>query len=308
MNYICFDVGGTAVKHALLTEDGTIVQKNQFPTVHTSKDAFLASLKETVQEYEKEYSIESIGISMPGTIDPYTGESILAGALYSLYGENVKELLEAEVSLPVFIENDANCALLAEKFNGNAVGVEDILLLTIGTGIGGALMIDNQLIYGHQYKAGEFGMMHIDISRRPNTTLHELASTSALIRFYKESKKLSEERSVEGIQIFEEMETDSEVKSIVDEWVYYLAKGIFNVASFVNPQKILIGGGISANPKLLPLILQTLDQNPYWEDFGTTVETCLHQNNAGLIGVLFYVLKKTKELNKKGAFHVPPRT
>lgn len=298
MSYICFDVGGTAVKHALVTKKGTILQQNNFPTNHGGKDKFIDSLLLIIKEYEFEDTIEGIGLSFPGIVDPTKGTSITAGALYSLYKENIKKDLHKKTNYLVTIENDANCALLAEKFNGKAMTNKDVLLVTVGTGIGGALMVQEHLVYGHQFKAGEFGMMRIDLSQQPDTTLHELASTSALVRFYKEAKNISNETVIDARQILVEMDKDPIVMNIVNRWIDYLATGIFNMVVFMNPEKILVGGGISANPKLIPLIQTALAKNPHWIDFGVEIDSCQHQNNAGILGALYCILEEKKRLEE----------
>jgi beta-glucoside kinase len=294
---VSFDIGGTFIKHGLLNKKGFILEKDKYPTNHVSKEKFINSLVGIINKYKEKYVIQAIGISIPGVVDSKTGQSILAGALYHLYDENIKELIEKKIDCPVYIENDANCALLAEKYRGNALGSSDIILLTIGTGIGGAIMVSNQLVDGHEFKSGEFGMMHVDISKNPNATLHDLASTSALIKSYKKNMSIPENQAVDGREIFEQMNKNSIVKSTVDMWLTYLSNGIFNMAVFTNPQKILIGGGISENPKLLPLIKEKLTENIHWKDFKTEIETCKFRNDAGLIGAFYNILLNNESLN-----------
>lgn len=298
MSYVCFDVGGTAVKHALITESGKILQQNNFPTVHTNKEDFIQSLLLVIKEYEKEQIIDGIGLSFPGIVDPETGYLFTAGALYSLYGENIKAALHEKTGYLITVENDANCALLAEKLNGKATADKDVLLVTVGTGIGGALMVQEQVVHGYQFKAGEFGMMRIDFGQQPHTTLHELASTSALIRFYKEAKKILPETVVDARQIFIEMDRDPVINAVVSRWIDYLAIGIFNMVVFMNPEKVLIGGGVSANPKLIPLIQTALAKNPHWMDFEVPIDSCQHQNNAGLFGALYCLLQEKNVFKK----------
>lgn len=297
MYFMSFDIGGTFVKYGLLNKEGVILKKEKIPTNHESKALFINSLVEIINMYEKEYVIQAIGISMPGVIDSKNGQAILAGALYHLYGENIRELIEKKTNYPVYIENDANCALLAEKYKGNALGLSDIVLLTIGTGIGGAIMVDNQLVNGHEFKSGEFGMMRIDVSNNPNATLHELASTSALIKSYKKNMSIPKSQEVDGREVFDQMDKNNIVKLTVDKWLTYLSSGIFNMGVFTNPQRILIGGGVSENPKLLTLIQGKLDENLHWKDFKTEIDVCKFRNDAGLIGAFYNVLLSNQSFN-----------
>ena len=296
MNYICFDIGGTFVKHAVIKSNGVMCTQDTFATVHESKELFIASLLEVIQQYESECVIHGVGISMPGVVDPNSGVSVTAGALYALYGENVLHSIQEKVSYPVIIENDANCALLAEKLNGKAVENKDVVLLTIGTGIGGAIMVNDQLIHGHQFKSGEFGMMRIDHVRHPNRTLHELASTTALVDLFKE--RFGTVEPINGKEIMQKMRQEKEVAQVVDEWAENIGVAIFNIAAFMNPEKILIGGGISADPLLLPIVLKALDKNIHWQDFGVPIEICRHENNAGLLGALYCLLHKPEMIQQ----------
>lgn len=294
LNYICFDIGGTFVKHAVVEANGNILTQDVLPTVHETKDLFVSSLLHIITQYEKNYEVSGIGVSMPGVVDPKVGISITAGAIYSLYGENILEALREAVTYPVTIENDANCALLAEKLNGKAVGNKDIVLLTIGTGIGGAIMVNGQLIHGSQFKSGEFGMMRINHSTNPHQTLHESASTTALIQNYQDH--FGKDETINGKEIMMRMRQDEAVEKVVRKWTENIAVAIFNIAAFMNPEKILIGGGISADPLLLPMIMDAAQQNIHWQDFGVPIEICAHKNNAGLLGALYYLLQEPETI------------
>lgn len=290
MDVVCFDIGGTEVKYGLLDKYGKIISKGSFPTIHTSKENFVDSLAQKIKQYESKGKIDGIGISIPGVVEVKTGKTITAGALYHLYGENIKDLLSKYFPYPISVENDANSALMAETLNGAAKGMKEVIMVTIGTGIGGAILSDGKIVYGNEYKAGEFGMMRLDMINQPHVTLHELASTAALIRLYKEEKKLSKHTLVDPREILLEMETDEKVYRIVNQWASYLAAGLFNIIVSFNPQKVIIGGGISANAKLLPLIHFHLSKNQHWQDFEVSIEMAKYRNDAGLIGALASLL------------------
>jgi beta-glucoside kinase len=286
MKYVCFDIGGTNVKYGLLDQQGNLLSQGSFPTIHSSKEEFVESLVLKIKKYEKKEEISGIGISLPGVIEPHTGKALTAGALYHLYGENIKDILSSHFSYPINVENDANCALMAEYLNGEAQELDDVVLVTIGTGIGGAILSQGKIVYGRDYKAGEFGMMRINVINQPDVTLHELASTSALINLYREKKSLSHCVLIDGEKILREMETDTEVREVVNEWLRYLATGLFNIVVSFNPQKLILGGGISANPKLLSLVEGILKDNPHWQDFQVDIQLAKYRNDAGLIGAL----------------------
>lgn len=294
MSYVCFDIGGTAIKYVLIEESGEIVSRGSSPTNQTSTEEFVQFLVQKVKRYEKTHIIEGIGISVPGIVEKETGRSITAGAITHLYGRNIKEILNSYFSYPVHVENDARCALKAELSRGSAQGLDDVLLMTIGTGIGGAVAYDGRIIYGKNYKTGEFGMMRLEASEHPSQTMHEVASTSALIKGYKKLKQMDTTVLVDAKAIFSEMSTDKEVAEVVDKWLDYLTAGIFNVAASFNPERIVIGGGISANPILLPMIKRKLILNPHWEDYQTQVATATFKNDAGVMGALAFLLEKQR--------------
>lgn len=288
MSYVCFDIGGTLIKHAVYSTEGQLQTSGEYQTPLDTKENFYQKLTEQVQIYEGQHTISGIGISMPGFIDPTTGRALTAGALYELYEENILEGIQAGLSqtYPMAIENDANCAALAEQLSGHAVGLENFLLITIGTGIGGAIVLNGQLYRGNTFRAGEFGQMHIDVGTSPFKTAHELAATSALVKAYKEHKQLDSDVYIDARDIMTEMATDSAVKQLVDQWLVYLAAVIFNVSTFFNPEKILLGGGISANPILLPAIEAQLNKDHNWADMSCELLACKYYNEAGLRGAL----------------------
>lgn len=295
MPYFCIDVGGTMIKYALLDEHEAVLEHDEIPTQKESKEAFIHSLSKLINPYLKSFEIKGIGISFPGHIVPETGVALQAGAIGVLSGCNVIDLVRQELSqpdIPIIIENDANCAAIAEAYSGRGQDCDDFCLITIGTGIGGAFVHDKKVVHGHSYKAGELGMMIIDYQESGYQTLHDLASTSALVKQYKVLKGLPSEETVHGAAIFED--NDLAVKRLIQEWSTRLAITIFNVVCQNDPDKVLLGGGISRNPHLLPYILLALAKNPFWETFEVPIEICQHQNLAGLLGA-YHLLKEKGE-------------
>ncbi|MDE1549092.1 ROK family protein [Jeotgalibaca caeni] len=307
MTYVCFDVGGTAVKYGLFTSNGELFEKGEYPTQKDDKKIFYQQMLQKIHLYEQTERIEGIGISFPGFINPYSGEAITAGALYPLYGENIVNVLREELPYPIAIENDANCAALAEMLSGNAQGLEHFVLITIGTGIGGAIVLNGELFRGNTFRAGEFGMMHIDVGNRPYATAHDVAATSSLVRSYKEKKGIAPEAHVDARTIMIEKETDPEVAILFRNWLKYLGAVVFNSATFFNPEKILLGGGISGDPTLILELEKELALSKDWKDIKTIVQNCKYYNEAGLRGAYALIQEKVA-LIKRGEFDVPSKT
>ncbi|WP_027108608.1 ROK family protein [Lacticigenium naphthae] len=294
MSVISFDVGGTAVKHALFNEEGKLVDKNFYPTPD-DRPAFMNKIVEIVEHYQEKAQIDSVSFSFPGFIDPQTGFAEASGAIPYFYKQNIKELVGEATAFryPIFVENDANCAALAEKHSGNGQNVENFLLFTIGTGIGGALYLNDALYRGFQFKAGEMGKMRINYTLDPEKTLHNFCSIHVLIHTYKKYKGLDGLDRVSGEMIFEEVKQNPEVRAIVDKWLDRLCIGILNVVTMLNPEKILIGGGISAHPDLVPYLNRRMERLEDWtKDFQVPIEACAYMNDAGVVGAYVNATQK----------------
>ncbi|MFZ7944750.1 MULTISPECIES: ROK family protein [Bacillaceae] len=292
--YICFDIGGTKVKHGLLLENGSILSKGSYDTHGRNLELFLNTMADTINMYTSNHNVSGVAISLPGFINPHSGYSERAGAVKALDKQNLKKLLKKRISLPVEIENDGNCAALAEKISGNAKNCTDFICVTIGTGIGGGIFINGKLLHGHSFRGGEFGFMITQAGNNDRDILHSNASTYALIKSYKKLKGISEYEKVKGETVFLESSHDSSVKKLLDDWIQNISYGIYNLAATLNPQKILIGGGVIAQQGLLDNINNKLDHLPWWKDIKIPVESCKYQNDAGMIGALYHFIKKTR--------------
>lgn len=294
--YIAFDVGGTNVKHALLFEDSNIINNGKYKTDCTDLAAFLDGMFHTILTYKKKHDIKGIAISLPGYINPKTGYSENAGFIEALHNQNIKKMLEEKLGIAVTVENDGNCAALAEKWNGNAVECKNFICMTIGTGIGGGIMINDALLHGARFKGGEFGHMYIQTKDGLKENLHKSASTSALISAYRQLKQLNLSEKVDGEEIFKEAESNKEVQKVMQQWYKNISYGVFNLAVTFNPEKILIGGGVSERNELIYHVVKHLETIPRWEEFKVPIDACKHKNNAGVIGALHHFLKVNKKL------------
>ena len=290
--YISFDIGGTKVKHGLLLENGTILSKDSYNTQCANLEIFLEQMVETIKMYTTNNDVNGVAISLPGFINPHSGYSERAGAVTALDNQNLKTLLETRIPLQVEIENDGNCAALAEKISGNAQNCTDFICLTLGTGIGGGIFIDGKLLHGHSFRGSEFGFMITRSGKYDGDILQSNASTTALIKSYKKLKGISEYEEINGEKVFLASVKHKSVRRLIDDWVKNISYGIYNLAATLNPQKILIGGGVIAQQGLLSNIKNHLDQLYWWKDIKIPVESCKHLNDAGLIGALYHFIQK----------------
>lgn len=300
MDTICIDVGGTSIKHASVDENGNIREKSSFRTP-SNKKTFLEKIRNLVKSYEEKQPIQSISFSFPGYINTETGFAETAGSIEYFSGENVlKEVSDALDHLyPIYIENDANCAAIAEKNSGNAQENSTFLLLTIGTGVGGAFFINNTLHRGFQYKAGEFGRMRINHTHNPDKQLNDFSSIRTLISRYKEVSHLQSNFQISGEEIFDQQENNIEVNELVDKWIDTICIGIFNVITVLNPEKVLVGGGISANALFINRINDRMNLIDDWHEFKVPIQSCKYFNDAGLLGAFYHAKEKAMKEKKK---------
>ncbi|MEH7693708.1 ROK family protein [Bacillus altitudinis] len=290
--YVVFDVGGTKTKHGVMDRNGELITSGDYVTNCRQLEPFLEDMENVVKEYQRTWDIKGIAMSLPGFVDSQTGYTEFAGAIIALNGQNVKTLLEEKTSLRVEVENDANCAALAEKFSGHAKECDSFICMTLGTGVGGGIFAGGELVRGASFRGGEFGMMLTETENGQFTTLNSSASTAGLIRSYKEQQGIPQSQQIDGQEIFEKAKHDPAIEKMIDQWYKRIAIGIYNVATVLNPEKILIGGGVSARPDLIPNIEKHLHTLHAWKNIQVTLETCYYFNQAGMKGALYHFLIK----------------
>lgn len=287
--YLSFDIGGTKVKWGILDDEGIILEKGSFDTKVSSEEEFLEGIIEVA--IKKREGIDGIAISMPGFIDSENGIPTACYAINCMEGKSITKILEEKTGLKTSVENDGKCVALAEKFNGNAKECSNFICLSIGTGIGGGIFLNNQLVRGHSFQAGEFGFMICNGTTgkyEGREILSNNASTRALVLRYMKYKGINEESLVEGQVVFEEAEKDPKVKEIIKEWYKNIAVGIFNLSATLNPEKILIGGGVSARENFVNELEEALGEISHWNDVKCSISPCKHKNDAGMIGAVYH--------------------
>ncbi|SHE91477.1 ROK family protein [Clostridium fallax] len=286
-NLIGIDIGGTYIKYGILDKSGNILKKDKKETPKKDIKDFIDFLTNIIKEYKKEENIIGVGISIPGFIDSKKGIPLVCSNLRFIENIRIKDILEEKINLPVKLENDANCVALAEKFNGNAINCSDFVCITVGTGIGGGIYINNKLVSGKTFKGGEFCYM-ITREEKGYERANENSSMMALINMYKDYKGINKE--ISGYDIFKEAEFDENVRYIIDKWYSNLARLIYNISSVLNPEKVLIGGGISAREDLVSNLEIQLNKIECWHFIEAKIEKCKHRNDSGLIGAAYNFL------------------
>lgn len=164
--YLSFDIGGTAIKYAVLDDNGNFIESGSTDTqAHLGGKRVVANVKALIEKYKKEYSLNAVAISTAGMVDCKKGEVFFAGETMPDYSNTEwKSILEKEYGLYCEVENDVNCAALAEFVSGSGKDSKKMLCLTIGTGIGGSFVSEGKVYHGANYSSCEVGYMRIDES------------------------------------------------------------------------------------------------------------------------------------------------
>ena len=278
MSLLTIDVGGTSIKYALFRK-GALSQKGSFPTP-TSLTAYYEVLTELVKNYEQLYQITGVAISSPGAVNKTTGAIEGASALPYIHHFDIRGELEARFVLPVSMENDANCAELAELKFGAAKGIKDVIFMVLGTGVGGAIVIDGKIRHGQHLFGGELGFMLMDDTH----SFSELGTTIGMANRYKARTG----KDLTGEAIFNLAHAGEEIaQEEMTVFLFNVAKGIFNLAYAFDPECIVIGGGVSQAEWLIPELekeLQKMLNKFRIAPFLPVIKACQYRNDANLVG------------------------
>ncbi|MCH4162708.1 MAG: ROK family protein [Lactococcus raffinolactis] len=278
MSLLTIDVGGTSIKYALFRK-GALSQKGSFPTP-TSLTAYYEVLTELVKNYEQLYQITGVAISSPGAVNKTTGAIEGASALPYIHHFDIRGELEARFVLPVSMENDANCAALAELKFGAAKGMKDVIFMVLGTGVGGAIVIDGKIRHGQHLFGGELGFMLMDDTH----SFSELGTAIGMANRYKARTG----KDLTGEAIFNLAHAGEEIaQEEMTVFLFNVAKGIFNLAYAFDPECIVIGGGVSQAEWLIPELekeLQKMLNKFRIAPFLPVIKACQYRNDANLVG------------------------
>lgn len=292
--YVSIDIGGTSIKHGILDKNIKFITSGEVATeAQKGGKNILEKVINIVSEYKKEYTLSGICISTAGMVDCEKGEIIHASDLIPNYtGTQIKKTLEDIFSIPCEVENDVNCAGLAEYFSGSAKGSSISLCLTIGTGIGGSIIINDRVFHGFSGSACEVGYMNMFKGK-----FEDLGATSILVKKVAKLKNCSENH-IDGKLIFEMAKNNDEdcIKAI-DEMVDVLGMGIANICYVINPEVVVLGGGIMAQKDYLydkirlsldKYLIPTISSK-------TKLEFAKNQNKAGMLGAYYNFISIHKD-------------
>lgn len=288
MEYLVLDVGGSAIKYALMNDELEFLEKGQVPTPKTSLEDFKKEVQNLYQKYQER--VDGIAMSLPGLINKKTNKMQIPGAL--LYNQDVDILkeLKSVTTDRLTIENDAKCAALCEVVYGSLKDSQVGAVCIIGTGIGGGVTIGDKVFTGVHGFAGEFSYLSIDWKK--NLGFENKWGTDfgafTLVEMIAKAKGLVEE--IDGVQAFEYCnQGDKDALKALEEFCNITAIGLYNLQAVIDPDKIAIGGGISKQPILLEYLQKSLDKIYQSIDVPipqVNIVRCKYDNDSNLIGAL----------------------
>ena len=291
------DIGGTTCKIGFFDTAGVLLDKWEIPT--NTENAGKAILSDVARAIEgklvaasiNKEDVQGIGVGVPGAVTEYRivhGCENLGWETVDVAGE-----LEALTGLPIKVENDANMAVLGEMWKGGACGSKDVILATLGTGVGAGIISGGHIVTGAEGGAGEIGHMTVDYNETEQCScgkygcLEQYASATGIVR-------LAKRRGMQGTakDIFDAAKAgDSDALAVVDEVCKILGIALANVASVVNPEIIVIGGGVSkAGDILIEHVQKHFDKYVFFACKNVKFTLATLGNDAGIWGCVRLLL------------------
>lgn len=307
------DIGGTTVKMGLFDEKGDMLEKWEIVTrKENNGENILPDIVKSIKEKNSEKSIETddilgIGMGVPGPITEDGRVLKCANLGWGIFSV-ADEMSKLTGVKKVKVGNDANVAALGEQWRGGGRGFDNIVMVTLGTGVGGGIIMNGKILTGENGAAGEIG--HIKVNPKETLTcgcgckgcLEQYSSATGVIRLAKERLEASDKPSelrkfaddqIGGKEVFDAYKAGDELAAeAVDEFAAYLGMGLGNVASVVDTQAFVIGGGLSKNgPIVIELIKKQYEKNVMFALKNTEFRLAELGNDAGMYGAVRMVIQ-----------------
>lgn len=309
MIYAGIDLGGTTIKGALVSEKGEILYQKAIPTgAERENKEVVRDMGQLVLDMMSEYGIdpeevESVGIGSPGAIDPENGKVIYAANFADFKDVPVREIMEEMIEKPIYVDNDANVAALGESMFGAGEGRKNCVLITLGTGLGGGIIIDGKIFSGAYYGGAELGHQVIVVDGVQCTCGRKgcwetYSSATGLIRMAREAATANPDSAINTLaegdlskinakMVFDAVKLgDAAAQAVLDDYVKYLAHGIANTINVFQPEVMIVGGGVSGAGELLMAPVRERLQKEVFAGQAdkVIVRTATLGNDAGVIG------------------------
>ena len=305
------DVGGTSVKLGLFGAEGELLDKWEIPTVTENQGAaILPDIAKSILDKMEEKSLgvedgAGIGIGVPGPVDR---NGLLVGRAVNLGWDSldIPKALQAYIKVPVKAANDANIAAFGELWQGGGRGYENMVAVTLGTGVGGGIIVDGRLLAGATGAGGEIGHLHLQDGEaescncRNKGCLEQYASATGIVRLAK--RRLAEDEKPSTLRqgeitakaVFDAVKAgDGVAIEIAERFGDYLGKGLAIVSAVVNPEVFVIGGGVSkAGEILLTFVEPCFQKYAFPQCRGAKFVLARLGNDAGIYGAAALVLRQ----------------
>lgn len=311
MYNIGIDLGGTNIKVGLVNEKYEIIAKATAPTdLPRPAEAICKSIVDTVWKVLNEAKVtigevNSIGIGTPGVANRNSG-TVLYSCNLDFKNTDLRSLIKKYLDKPLYVENDANAAAFGEVLAGAGKGFKDVIVVTLGTGVGGGIIIDGKIYTGFNFCGAELGHTVIEFGGRQCSCgrkgcFEAYSSATALINMTKEAMEEHKDSkmweiagsldNVDGKTAFDGMRADdAAAKDVVKTYIDYLGCGLVNIINTFQPEVLLIGGGICKEGENLTNPLnEIIKRDSYCIDAERTtkLDICKLGNDAGIIGAAF---------------------
>ncbi len=296
-NYLTIDVGGTNIKYALMSEEAEIAAKGEIPTPYEGLEVFIDTIVNLYEQFADQ-EIAALAMAAPGKIDSSTGYFYTSGALKYISGVNLKDRLAERIPVPFAVENDAKAAALAEIWMGSMHGITNGEVIVLGTGIGGAVIINGALYRGSTFAAGEFSVISTRLDEPFNPHDNSWAGQNgvpALVKGYAE-RIGADPAELNGRILFGKAnEGDPDALAAIRKYCEGLATGIISLQTILDVDRVSIGGGISRQPILLDTLREVIKEinAPLEGHMPYTlpdIQPCSFGNDANMIGALYHYL------------------
>ena len=252
MKIMVFDVGGTEIKYSVMDEQMHRTNSGAVPTPQDTQAQFLDAVYRLYAPHKDEVS--GIAMALPGFVDNRTGYVSNGGALLYNTATPVGQLLAEKCGCPVILENDGKAAAMAELANGALKDCCNAAVFIIGTGVGGGIIANGQLVRGVHFTAGEYSFVNTNAEAwdAPDQNMACQCSTSNLLKWYRARKALPEDAPLDGRSFFAAANAgEPEALEVLRRFCHAVAVQIYNLTVLLDVEKVAIGGGISKQPLLL---------------------------------------------------------
>ena len=292
MRILTFDIGGTNIKYGLCNEKFELSDLHTIPTEASKGGQYI--IEKVIDIIETYTDIDRVAISTAGQVDSENGIVVYATGNIPYYtGMMVKKTIENKTGITTYVENDVNAAALGEAKFGAGVGKSDFICLTYGTGIGGAIYLNNSLYKGSASSAAEFGHMithagGIECTCGGKGCYERYASTRALI----EAVNAVSDEPLNAFTIFEKKNMNNpKIRAVVDNWIDEMIIGLINLVYIFNPPLVILGGGIMNEDYVIDLIDRKIYKQLMENFANVNIVRSKLGNTAGMMGAAYEASK-----------------